>query len=124
MCMSRLSYVYQNRRWIGAGRADCVAKRGMVSSKHPMIGETGVEIIRNGGNAVDAAVGAAFMNCVVEPAMNGIGGEGVMAIHLESGENVIIDYVGRIKRQLVERKLKAAETKPSQQIQRGTHGQR
>jgi gamma-glutamyltranspeptidase/glutathione hydrolase len=67
----------------------------MVSSKHPMISETGVEIIRNGGNAVDAAVGAAFMNCVVEPAMNGIGGEGVMAIHLESGENVIIDYVGR-----------------------------
>ncbi len=37
----------------------------------------------------------AFMNCVVEPANNGIGGEGVMAIHLASGENVIVDYVGR-----------------------------
>jgi gamma-glutamyltranspeptidase/glutathione hydrolase len=67
----------------------------MVASKHPLIGKAGVDIMRKGGNAVDGAVAAAFMDCVVEPAMNGIGGEGVMAIHLESGENVIVDYVGR-----------------------------
>jgi gamma-glutamyltranspeptidase/glutathione hydrolase len=70
----------------------------MVASKHPLIGEAGVEVMRKGGNAVDAAVAAAFMDCVVEPAMNGIGGEGVMAIHLEGGENVIVDYVGRPSR--------------------------
>jgi len=87
--------IYQARRWIGACRHDCVAANGMVASKHQLIGEAGVEMMRRGGNAVDAAVAAAFMNCVVEPAMNGIGGEGVMAIHLASGENVIIDYVGR-----------------------------
>ena len=52
-------------------------------------------MISRGGNAVDAAVAGGFMDCVVEPAMNGIGGEGVMAIHLHTGENVIIDYVGR-----------------------------
>jgi gamma-glutamyltranspeptidase/glutathione hydrolase len=93
--MTVLSNIYQRRRWIGAGRHDCVAENGMGASKHPLIGEAGVDIMRKGGNAVDAAVAAAFVDCVVEPAMNGIGGEGVMAIHLESGENVIVDYVGR-----------------------------
>ncbi|NIV67323.1 hypothetical protein GWN43_00460 [Candidatus Bathyarchaeota archaeon] len=88
-------YVYQTRRWIGAGRNDCVAENGMVASKHPLIGQVGVDIMKKGGTAVDAAVAAAFMNCVVEPGANGIGGEGVMAIHLESGEDIIVDYVGR-----------------------------
>jgi gamma-glutamyltranspeptidase/glutathione hydrolase len=93
--MSDSVFVYQLRRWGGSGRYDGVASNGMVASKHPFIGEAGCKMIRRGGNAVDAAVAAGFMDCVVEPAMNGIGGEGVMAIHLHSGENVIIDYVGR-----------------------------
>jgi len=88
-------FIYQSRRWGGATRHDCIAPNGLVASKHRLISETGVRIMKQGGNVVDAAVAAAFMDCVVEPAMNGIGGEGVMAIHLESGENVIIDYVGR-----------------------------
>ena len=88
-------YFYQQRSWGGATRKDCVAPNGMVASKHRLSSEAGIKMLKNGGNAVDAAVAASFMNCVVEPAMNGIGGEGVMTIHLESGENVVIDYVGR-----------------------------
>ena len=93
--MEKEQLVYQSRRWTGATRFDCIAPKGMVASKHRLISETGAKILAAGGNAVDAAVAAAFMDCVVEPAMNGIGGEGVMAIHLSSGENIIIDYVGR-----------------------------
>lgn len=88
-------FLYQSRRWNGATRHDCIAHNGVVASKHRLISETGVKIMKKGGNAVDAAVAAAFMDCVVEPGMNGIGGEGVMTIHLESGENIVIDYVGR-----------------------------
>ncbi len=89
------NFTYQSRQWIGSGRSDCIANRCMIASKHPFIGEAGLKMIQKGGNAVDAAVAAAFMDCVVEPAMNGIGGEGVMTIHLSSGENIVIDYVGR-----------------------------
>jgi gamma-glutamyltranspeptidase/glutathione hydrolase len=93
--MTSGQFIYQKRRWAGAGRHDCIAEKGMVASKHPLIGEAGIKMLKKGGNAVDAAVASGFMDCVVEPASNGIGGEGVMAIHLASGENVIIDYVGR-----------------------------
>ncbi|MHA2428771.1 MAG: gamma-glutamyltransferase, partial [Candidatus Hermodarchaeia archaeon] len=90
-----MSYISQQRKWKKAIRDPCIAEQGMVASKHPLIGMTGIDIMQRGGNAIDAAVAAAFVDCVVEPAMNGIGGEGVMAIHTADGKNVIIDYVGR-----------------------------
>ncbi len=76
--MSSDSFTYQPRQWTRPGRSDCVSERGMIASKHPLIGEAGLKMIRKGGNAVDAAIAAAFMDCVVEPASNGIGGEGVL----------------------------------------------
>ncbi|MBS7630168.1 gamma-glutamyltransferase [Candidatus Bathyarchaeota archaeon] len=92
--MRFLTYIFQ-RRLSRPVRESCIVKNGVVASKHPLIGKTGVDIMRKGGNAIDAAVASAFVDCVVEPAMNGIGGEGVMAIHTAKGENIIIDYVGR-----------------------------
>lgn len=93
--MGSSEYIYQSKRWVGASRNDGIAENGMIASKHPLIGEAGIKMLKKGGNAVDAAIASGFMDCVVEPGMNGIGGEGVMTIHLESGENIVIDYVGR-----------------------------
>lgn len=74
---------------------------GMVSSAHPLATEAGLEILRAGGNAYDAAVATAAALNVVEPMMSGIGGYGTILIHdAENGTNRFLNSSGRIPQAL------------------------
>jgi gamma-glutamyltranspeptidase/glutathione hydrolase len=64
----------------------------MVASSESHATDAGVEILRAGGNAVDAAVAVGFALAVTHPFAGNIGGGGFMLVRLASGEAVFIDY--------------------------------
>ena len=68
------------------------AKNGMVVSASALASKVGLQILKKGGNAVDAAVATGFALAVTHPSAGNIGGGGYMIIHLNDGRNIAIDY--------------------------------
>src|ERR671926_73363 len=68
------------------------APHGMVASTDRTASQVGVDVLRRGGNAVDAAIAVAFALAVVYPAAGNLGGGGFMMIRLRDGRATAIDY--------------------------------
>jgi len=72
--------------------APVIARHGMVVAQEKRAARIGVEILRQGGNAIDAAVAVGFALAVTYPRAGNLGGGGFMVIHLASGKDLAIDY--------------------------------
>lgn len=64
----------------------------MVVSAHPLASQVGLEILRNGGNAIDAAIGVHFALAVVYPGAGNIGGGGFLVFRNKDGAYFSLDY--------------------------------
>ena len=90
--------------FIGGTRGDIVMKpaegsQGMVSTAHPLATQAGLDILKKGGNAFDAAVAVAAALNVVEPMMSGVGGYGTILVYdAKKRETRYLDSSGKIPR--------------------------
>jgi gamma-glutamyltranspeptidase / glutathione hydrolase len=69
-----------------------LADSAMVVSAHPLASQVGVEIMKRGGNAVDAAIATQLALAVVFPAAGNIGGGGFMVVRMHDGSTAALDY--------------------------------
>src|SRR5437660_2633419 len=65
---------------------------GVVAAGHPLTARGGAEVLRNGGNAVDAAVGAVLASFACEPLLTGLGAGGYMLVVAPGQEPVLLDF--------------------------------
>ncbi|QDX29460.1 gamma-glutamyltransferase [Dickeya poaceiphila] len=68
------------------------AKHGMVVTSQHLASQVGVDILKMGGNAIDAAVAVGYAQAVVNPCCGNIGGGGFMTIHLANGQDTFINF--------------------------------
>jgi gamma-glutamyltranspeptidase/glutathione hydrolase len=69
-----------------------MAERGAVAAGHPLTAEAGARVLREGGNAVDAAVAAVLTSFVTESPLTGLGAGGFMLVHDPEHEDVLLDF--------------------------------
>ncbi len=75
-----------------AKKPSVYGKNGMVAATHPVASQVGVDILRMGGNAIDAAVATQFALAVVHPAAGNIGGGGFLVFRDKTGKSYTLDY--------------------------------
>jgi gamma-glutamyltranspeptidase/glutathione hydrolase len=79
-----------------ATRSEVIAPNGMVATSQPLATQVGLEVLKNGGNAIDAAIAANAATGLMEPTGNGIGGDLFALIwHEESGRLYGLNASGR-----------------------------
>jgi gamma-glutamyltranspeptidase/glutathione hydrolase len=73
--------------------------RGVIAAGHQKTAEAGIEMLRNGGNAFDAAVAAILASFVAEPGLTSAAGGGFLLAHTQRNQNILFDFFAQTPRQ-------------------------
>ncbi len=100
-------YYDQNKgNWKMAKRSMVLGTRGVVATSQPLASQAGLDILKQGGNAVDAAVAAAAVLNVVEPMSTGIGGDAFILIYLAKQKKLLaLNASGRSPYEMTREKI-------------------
>ena len=89
-------------------RTPIMGRNGAVATNHPLATQSGLDILREGGNAVDATIAIALTLSVVEPMMSGLGGDGFYQVHnAASGQTTCWNGTGSAPRAATPERFKA-----------------
>lgn len=91
-CSTQITPVFLHGSALAASREPVRARHGIVASTNEIASSVGSDIMKLGGNAVDAAIAVAFALAVTHPAAGNLGGGGFMMIRLKDGRTTAIDY--------------------------------
>ena len=86
------SVFHQSTTVTAASREPVRARHGIVASTNDVASRVGVDVLKRGGNAIDAAIAVAFALAVTHPAAGNLGGGGFMIIRFKDGKSTAIDY--------------------------------
>lgn len=118
VCISTRSFSQKLSPYRYTIQKNVTCTNGAVVSAHPLASQTGLNILKQGGNAVDAAIATQLALAVVYPGAGNLGGGGFMVARLQNGQTLALDYrekaPGKASRDMYLDKNGEAQTEKSQ----------
>jgi gamma-glutamyltranspeptidase/glutathione hydrolase len=86
--LNNISDHFDKRDFSRLGKSNVLSSDAMIASSHPIASSVGIEILKSGGNAVDAAIAMNAVLCVAEPHMTGVGGDCFVMLSADGSTNI------------------------------------